>query len=506
MAGGSQWTGDNANNGNQMPLPLFRIVLISIALIGIQFAWSVELITVSPYFDGLGLSPFLSHFVWAIGPVSGFVVGPTVGIFSDNCQSKFGRRRPFVLVGVILLGVSMAVFSNSRDIGVWFGDPKREDSPHSLASPVSSALLSDENEKKPTIAIVIALISFLCMDLSINTVQGPLRALISDLVSNDQQNLGQAMATLMQAFGAVLGNLTCYLAIDPDKSLINTMRWIYLAGYGLMILTVSVTLVVGRETPFRRPPNAPRFAWYTPFQSVANGVTKMQKEMKRVCFVQFWAWMAWFTFLPTVSSYMGIVVYGGCSQQGCPKYKDYQKGLAFTSLGNIFQASIQFGFSFIIPPLVGLFGMRIIYFYSYIILATAFFLMALIPNNILAISMIGITGISFATTNTFPFALVGQYYKEASQQGLNMGILNWFIVIPQLLDTTWTGAAAGSRKDAAFLQSDAFVLFFGAFFALIAALSTYGLILEPKLEEVSVENPQQEEEKSPLVQQQTFIN
>jgi len=217
--------------------------VISIALIGVQFAWSIELITVSPYFDGLGLSPFINHFVWAVGPISGFLVGPTVGIFSDNCRSKFGRRRPFIFGGLCCTTVMMAIFSNSKDIGIWLGDPEN--------------FPDNSDDSKPKMAIIIALLSFLFLDLSINTVQGPLRALISDLVTCEQQNLGQAMATLMQAFGSVLGNLACYLLINPDGSFVERMRWIYMAGYALLIVTVSVTLLAAQEIPFCQPQDAP---------------------------------------------------------------------------------------------------------------------------------------------------------------------------------------------------------------------------------------------------------
>ena len=74
---------------------------------------------------------------------------PIVGSMSDNCRSRMGRRRPFILIGLIFTVIGMALFSNSFEIGEAFGD-------------------SDAG--RPA-AIAIAVVSFCIMDLSINTLQ-----------------------------------------------------------------------------------------------------------------------------------------------------------------------------------------------------------------------------------------------------------------------------------------------------------------------------------------------
>eukprot|EP01097_Dermamoeba_algensis_P007600 TRINITY_DN483_c0_g1_i1.p1 TRINITY_DN483_c0_g1~~TRINITY_DN483_c0_g1_i1.p1 ORF type:complete len:314 (-),score=44.99 TRINITY_DN483_c0_g1_i1:737-1678(-) len=266
-------------------ISLLTLILLNVALVGVQFAWSVELAIVTPYFNVLGLSDTLNHLVWAAGPISGFIVSPTVGVLSDRSTARWGRRRPFILGGLIFVVASMVLFSNSKELGEAIGD-------------------HDGSRK---FAIGIAFAAFLFMDLSINAVQTPIRALVSDLASRDQQNLGQSIATLMQGIGAVSGNAVCYV-FDPPT---DKIRWIFMVGYGLLIVCILVTLYFGKETPFVLPPGSPKQTILDPFKQVARGVLSMSREMIMLCVVQFFAWLAWFTFLPNASSWMGSEVYGG---------------------------------------------------------------------------------------------------------------------------------------------------------------------------------------------------
>eukprot|EP01103_Thecamoeba_quadrilineata_P012978 TRINITY_DN3473_c0_g1_i1.p1 TRINITY_DN3473_c0_g1~~TRINITY_DN3473_c0_g1_i1.p1 ORF type:complete len:282 (-),score=42.82 TRINITY_DN3473_c0_g1_i1:693-1502(-) len=219
---------------------LLRICVYTIAFVGVQFAWSTELALTTPYFaSSLNASSTLNHLVWAGGPISGFIVGPIVGIYSDGCQSRLGRRRPFLIGGLISSVLAMAVFCNSLQIGHW--------------------ITSDSNVGP----IIIGYISFLFMDLSINTIQGPLRALVSDLIDRKYQNMGQSVATAMQASGACLASGVIITMSNPSNP--PDIEYVFTAAMVLMIFTTCITIIFSREEQHFAQTKG---AFYQPFVDV----------------------------------------------------------------------------------------------------------------------------------------------------------------------------------------------------------------------------------------------
>lgn len=64
----------------------------------------------------LGLSKAVLALVWIAGPLSGTVVQPYVGIKSDNCRVRWGRRRPFIVGGAAATLTSLLLLAWCREI------------------------------------------------------------------------------------------------------------------------------------------------------------------------------------------------------------------------------------------------------------------------------------------------------------------------------------------------------------------------------------------------------
>jgi len=64
----------------------------------------------------MGLDKALLALVWIAGPLSGVLVQPYVGIKSDRCRSRFGKRRPFMVGGAIATMISVLVLAWAREI------------------------------------------------------------------------------------------------------------------------------------------------------------------------------------------------------------------------------------------------------------------------------------------------------------------------------------------------------------------------------------------------------
>ncbi|GMH17999.1 hypothetical protein Nepgr_019840 [Nepenthes gracilis] len=155
---------------------------------GIQFGWALQLSLLTPYVQELGISHAWASIVWLCGPLSGFFVQPLVGHMSDRCNSRFGRRRPFILGGAVMIAVSVLIVGHSADIGY---------------------LLYDRGEKRP-MAVVAFVVGFWLLDVANNTTQGPCRALLADLTGKDHRRnrVANAYFSLFMAVGNVLGFAT----------------------------------------------------------------------------------------------------------------------------------------------------------------------------------------------------------------------------------------------------------------------------------------------------------
>lgn len=181
-------SGNTNNNANRNSLK--TLILSCMIAAGVQFGWALQLSLLTPYIQTLGIEHAFSSFIWLCGPITGLVVQPLVGVWSDKCHSKYGRRRPFILGGSLMICVAVTIIGFSADIGYLVGD-------------------THENCKTyqgtRTWAAVVFVIGFWMLDLANNTVQGPARALLADLSGPDQRDSANAIFCSWIAVGNILG-------------------------------------------------------------------------------------------------------------------------------------------------------------------------------------------------------------------------------------------------------------------------------------------------------------
>ncbi|XP_012067600.1 sucrose transport protein SUC3 isoform X1 [Jatropha curcas] len=147
---------------------LITLILSCTVAAGVQFGWALQLSLLTPYIQ----------------------VQPCVGIWSDKCSSKFGRRRPFILAGSLMISVAVIIIGFSADIGSILGDTKEH---------------CRTFKGTRTRAAFVFILGFWLLDLANNTVQGPARALLADLSGPDQRNSANAVFCSWMAVGNILG-------------------------------------------------------------------------------------------------------------------------------------------------------------------------------------------------------------------------------------------------------------------------------------------------------------
>lgn len=169
---------------------LLTLILSCTVAAGVQFGWALQLSLLTPYIQTLGIEHAFSSFIWLCGPITGLVVQPCVGIWSDKCHSKYGRRRPFIFIGAVMISIAVIIIGFSADIGYLLGDTKEH----------CSTFKGTRSR-----AAIIFVIGFWMLDLANNTVQGPARALLADLSGPDQRNTANAVFCSWMAVGNILG-------------------------------------------------------------------------------------------------------------------------------------------------------------------------------------------------------------------------------------------------------------------------------------------------------------
>ncbi|TPX45225.1 hypothetical protein SeMB42_g03687 [Synchytrium endobioticum] len=283
---------------------VLKMVVSSIALMGVSFMWTVELAYGTPYLKSLGLTNASMALVWLAGPISGLVMQPLIGAYSDKLTWKIGRRRPFILCGGIAALASLWVIVYAKNIAYNFID-----------DPV-------EFQK---MAIWLAVGGFYALDFSINAVQACCRALLVDVVCTEQQGTISAIGGLMNNLGNLLGYAAGWLPLpvyfpilghSQFQSLCSTAAIVFLVTVGITCIWTRERPKESRDTGYSNGPSsvvssAPLSPasthsrrtirkperWYKPLTDISNAFWHCPPAIQAICNVQFWSWLGWFPFL-----------------------------------------------------------------------------------------------------------------------------------------------------------------------------------------------------------------
>ena len=101
----------------------------------------------TPYLLALGLTKSWTSIVWIAGPLSGLIMQPIVGVVTDRSRSKYGRRRPFMMIGSLIVALCLVILGWTKEIvGIFIGDP----------------------DMVKTCSIAVAVLSIYALDFAIN--------------------------------------------------------------------------------------------------------------------------------------------------------------------------------------------------------------------------------------------------------------------------------------------------------------------------------------------------
>ena len=432
------------------PSPLRKLFFVSAIAAGVQFGWALQLSLLTPYVQQLGVPHTWSSFVWLCGPISGMVVQPIVGYTSDRLQSRFGRRKPFITTGSILICLAVLLIGYAADIGAQAGD--------ALDKPT-----------KPR-AVAFFVLGFWILDIANNMVQDPTRAFLADLAKDDHRKM--RIANAFFAFFMAVGNISGYAAGANDK-LYKFLPFtktpacdVYCANlktcFYIDIIFLVVTVVFALVT-VPEPKHDKNLDHDDPFlEQVKTSFRNLGRPMWLLFLVTALNWIAWFPFLMYNTDWVGKEVYGGkVDETANPREKSlYESGVRAGSLGLMLTAITlgvtSLGIDHLSKWLGGarkLWG--ILNFVLAICLAGTVWITksaenarknmppgAMPPSNIKGgvLALFSATGIPQAATFSIPFAIASMFSSDSGAgHGLSLGVMNLAIVLPQMVVASISG-------------------------------------------------------------------
>lgn len=394
-------------------LSIPQIINMSMGFLGIQMAFGLQNGNASRILANFGADVGQLSWFWLVAPITGLIVQPIIGHMGDNTWSPLGRRKPYFLIGATLCAIGLVALPNAASATTMLG-----------AS-----------------VLVLAVIFLAMMDFSINIAMEPFRALVGDMLPKHQGTIGFGVQTILIGIGAVIGsempNWLTKLGVSnvaAEGFVANNVIYAFYIGAAVLIISILYTIVTTREyspKEFAEFAGDESVAEPSKFSEMFRDFSKIPSKMKKLGVVQFFSWFALFTMWVFTTSALATHTFGLSPED--TKSLQYNKAGDLT--GHLFGLYNLFAipFAFLLTPIAKAIGKKqthaLALFCGGLGLISMFFIK---DSNMLWISMVGL-GFAWASILAMPYAMLIDAIPQ-HKMGVYMGIFNFFIVIPQIIN------------------------------------------------------------------------
>lgn len=425
----------------------FQILSLSMGFLGIQFGYALQNANASRILQTFGANIEQLSWFWLAAPITGMIIQPIIGHYSDHTWTRLGRRRPFFLAGAILAATALILMPNAG---------------------VFASFLP---------AMFVGAGFLMIMDASFNVAMEPFRALVADMLPADQSTLGFSIQTFLIGIGAVVGSWLPYVLaewIGISKVAVNgripdNVVFSFYIGAVVMIITILWTIFTTKEYS---PEELARFNTdkeivkeeKSRFSDIFRDIVAMPKTMKQLSIVQFFSWIALFGMWVFTTPAVAQHVYGlSVTDTKSSIYQD-----AGNWVGIIFGVynGVAMIYALLLPSIAHKIGRKLTHSLSLIAgsigLLSIYFITT--PTTLIY-SMIGI-GMAWGSILSMPYAILAPALP-VRKMGIYMGIFNIFITVPQIVN----GIFGGMIVKRIFDSQAIYALIMSGCFLLIAAIS-----------------------------------
>lgn len=456
------------------PQSFWQIWNMCFGFLGIQFGFALQNANVSRIFQTLGADMEQVPGLWIAAPLTGLLVQPVIGYFSDRTWTRLGRRRPYFLWGAIFSTAALLVMPNSPELWIAAG-------------------------------------TLWVLDASLNVSMEPFRAFVGDQLAPPQRPTGYAMQGFFIGVGSVIASALPFVlakfgvanTAGPGE-VPDTVRYAFYFGGAVLLLSVLWTVLRTREYPpdvlhafdDAKPLGAlpaaeaplPRASGGLPWlivgvvgmvlvytlgwdrmlyvlaglplaygalrliaarmapqrmlPTIAADLHAMPPAMRQLAVVQFFSWFGLFAMWIYTTAAVAQTHYGSSDPQSAA----YNEGANW--VGILFAAYNGFAAlaAIVIPWMARRLGLRLTHLVNLFLGGAGLVSIAFIRDpQWLLLSMVGV-GFAWASILSLPYALLSDSLP-AHKMGVYMGIFNFFIVIPQLVAVSTLGVLLGRVFD-----------------------------------------------------------
>ncbi len=419
------------------PLLTFsQIINMNVGFFGIQYSFGLQQSAVNPIYDFLGANPDQIPFLNLAGPMTGLLVQPIIGAMSDRTWSpRFGRRKPFFLIGAIMCSLALLMYPFSSSL--W----------------MAASLLW-------------------ILDVGNNTAMEPYRAFIADKLDTTQQPTGFQAQSFFTGLGQTLSNLSLFIFplifIGKTGSL---PTWVYASFFLGSVCSIGSIWWSTKTTPEIPPTHeeleeikANPISIFSPFTDILGALLDMPKVMWQLALVYLFQWYALFCYWQNSSKSIALTVY-----QTTPKDNPslYGEAVGWTGLVNGWYNIVMFLVAFSLVYFAKKYSPKLVHAFCLVLAGLGFLAFSQIENKYLLFPAITGFGIGWASMMGIPYLMVVSAIPK-ERYGVYMGIINMMIVIPMLIQTLTFGYILRT-----FLDNDpSKAVAFGGVLLLIAAGAT----------------------------------
>ncbi|MCA2983570.1 MFS transporter [Gemmatimonas sp.] len=377
---------------------------MSFGFLGIQFGWGLQMANMSAIYEYLGAKPDEVPMLWLAAPLTGLIVQPIIGHISDRTWSpRWGRRRPFFMIGAVLSSLALIAMPNSS--ALW----------------MAAGLLW-------------------VLDASINISMEPFRAFVADLLPVKERTRGFAMQSLFIGLGAVIASAMPWMltnwfgvAASAPGTIPSTVKLSFYVGAVAFFGAVMYTVLTTREQPpadlaaFERE-KAQSAGFLAGAREILTAARAMPATMRQLALVQMCTWFGLFCMWLYFGTAVATNVFGATD----PSDPRYQQGIEWGGVCFGVYSAVTFVFSFFLPPLAKSRGPRATHALCLLAGAAGLASVSIIETPaLLLLSMVGV-GIAWASTISMPYVMLSTSLP-AGKTGVYMGLFNFFIVIPEIV-------------------------------------------------------------------------
>jgi maltose/moltooligosaccharide transporter len=383
-------------------LPISEIINMSVGFFGIQFGWDLQRANMGRIYENLGANPDEVPMLFLAAPLTGLLVQPVIGYLSDNTwHPKWGRRRPYFLIGAILSSIALIFM------------------PYSSALWMAAGLLW-------------------VLDVFGNVSMEPFRAFVTDKLPDSQVNRGFIMQSLMIGFGGSIASALPWIFTNIfgmkntsiQGVISDNIKWSFYTGAFFFLAAVLYTVFTTKEYPPGQfdDSHSANDKKEGGLSSFFTAFANMPKRMKVLSAVQFFTWPGLFLMWFYYSTAVAVNVFHGVDNND----PLYAKGADFAGLTLAFYNVITFGFAFILPFIADKLGRKATHSLCLLCGALGLISVGWVENpKMLYLSMTGV-GIAWTSILSMPYAMLSGCLPK-NKVGIYMGIFNFFIVLPEII-------------------------------------------------------------------------